>query len=278
MLTSFNSGQKYHKQMERVHVLIDKLVEQKQQNAPASQMLVTVQLLQKELLIQQQNNTPTTSKVTVVMPAHNNAVRHERPAKPIVIEQPKYVEKEVPQPEPAPTFKEEYILRKPIVEEAIEANSISPQPQMEATPRPVVNQAHLPFDPIAETPTLMQHQPKKEVYQLMMQPEDEQKAAQELSLNDKLKQEKIELGQVLKESPIKDLRKAIGINDKFTFVNELFRGDEAMYERSIKTINSFNILPEAEYWINRELKVKLGWNDSKDVVQHFYQLVRRRFS
>jgi len=82
----------------------------------------------------------------------------------------------------------------------------------------------------------------------------------------------------LKDAPIKDLRKGIGINDRFTFVNELFRGDDAMYERSIKTINGFHILSEAEYWINRELKFKLGWNDSKEVVQHFYQLVRRRFS
>ncbi len=82
----------------------------------------------------------------------------------------------------------------------------------------------------------------------------------------------------MKDAPIKDLRRGIGINDKFSFVSELFRGDEDMYERSIKTINSFHILPEAEYWMNRELKVKLGWNDNKELVQHFYQLVRRRFS
>jgi hypothetical protein len=93
-----------------------------------------------------------------------------------------------------------------------------------------------------------------------------------------LKQENKELGHVLKDSPVKDLRKAVGINERFVFVQELFRGDEVMYERSIKTINNFQILQEAEYWMNRELKVKLGWNDNKDIVQHFYQLVRRRFS
>ena len=80
------------------------------------------------------------------------------------------------------------------------------------------------------------------------------------SLNDRLKEEKIELAHVLKDTPIKDLRKGIGINDRFTFVNELFRGDEAMYERSIKTINAFNILSEAEYWIYRELSFKFAWN------------------
>ncbi len=37
-----------------------------------------------------------------------------------------------------------------------------------------------------------------------------------------------------------------------------------MYERSIKTINAFRILPEAEYWMERELKVKLGWDENRD--------------
>ncbi|HMC99953.1 MAG TPA: hypothetical protein VKH37_07365, partial [Ferruginibacter sp.] len=78
--------------------------------------------------------------------------------------------------------------------------------------------------------------------------------------------------------PIRDLKKAIGVNDRFLFINELFRGDESMYERSIKTINSFSILPEAEYWIQRELKVKNGWDDNDAIVKQFYQLVKRRFS
>ena len=51
-----------------------------------------------------------------------------------------------------------------------------------------------------------------------------------------------------------------------------------MYERSIKTINGFRIFAEAEYWIERELKVKLGWEEDKPATRHFYQLVKRRFS
>ena len=93
-----------------------------------------------------------------------------------------------------------------------------------------------------------------------------------------MKQGKAELMEVLKLTPVKDLRKAIGINDRFHFVNELFRGDESMYERSIKTINNFNIYAEAEYWIHRELKVKLAWDDNRDIVKEFYHIVKRRFS
>ena len=120
-----------------------------------------------------------------------------------------------------------------------------------------------------EIPTFSQYNVGKEVNEAIGQQE---------SLNDKLKENRTEVMHIIKDTPVRDLRKAIGINDRFVFINELFRGDEPMYERSIKTINSFNIYPEAEYWMNRELKIKLGWDDTRETVRHFYQLVKRRFS
>jgi hypothetical protein len=103
-------------------------------------------------------------------------------------------------------------------------------------------------------------------------------ANQTESLNEKLKEERVEVAAALQGTPIRDLKKAIGINDRFLFVNELFRGDENMYERSLKTINGFSIYPEAQYWIQRELKVKLSWPDNSEAVKIFDQLVKRRFS
>ena len=131
------------------------------------------------------------------------------------------------------------------------------------------NQLDIHFDPMNEIPTFSQHKIGKEVNETVEHGE---------SRNDRLKENRNELMHSLKETPIRDLRKGIGINDRFVFISELFRGDEPMYERSIKTINSFNIYPEAEYWMNRELKIKLGWDDTKEIVKHFYQLVKRRFA
>ncbi len=122
---------------------------------------------------------------------------------------------------------------------------------------------------LKEIPTLAQQEPRKELNEAM--------AGVQASLNDSLKNPVLEVGHLLTEAPIRDLKKGIGVNDRFVFISELFRGDEAMYERSIKTINAFRIFAEAEYWIERELKVKLGWDGDKAVVQHFYQLVKRRF-
>jgi hypothetical protein len=136
-------------------------------------------------------------------------------------------------------------------------------------PKPT-GQLGLYFDPLTEIPTLSHQQGVREV--------NESVATQGESLNDKLKEDKTEVMHVLKDAPIRDLRKAIGINDRFVFISSLFRGDESMYERCIKTINSFSIYPEAEYWMNRELKVKLGWEEDNEAAQHFYQLVKRRFS
>jgi hypothetical protein len=131
------------------------------------------------------------------------------------------------------------------------------------------NQLDIHFDPMNEIPTFSQYKIGKEVNETVGHQE---------SFNDRLKENRTELMHSLKETPIRDLRKGIGINDRFVFISELFRGDEPMYERSIKTINSFNIYPEAEYWMNRELKIKLGWDDTKEIVKHFYQLVKRRFA
>ncbi|SDG79206.1 hypothetical protein [Chitinophaga filiformis] len=98
------------------------------------------------------------------------------------------------------------------------------------------------------------------------------------SLNDRLKQTQTELGDRFNEIPVKDLRQAIGINDKFQFIQELFRGDVDTYERSVKTINEMSSLQEAEYWIERELKIRQGWVDDNRTVRQFYNLVKKRFS
>jgi hypothetical protein len=78
--------------------------------------------------------------------------------------------------------------------------------------------------------------------------------------------------------PIKDLRSAIGINDKFQFIQELFGGDEKSFEVGIKTINAFKIFPEAQFYIKRELREKNNWDEESNIVKQFDQLIKRRFS
>jgi len=235
--------------MERIQILIGKLKEQTEQHASPAQMLVTVQMLQNELYQLQVsgNHTLGTSKVAVMLPKTIN----------ISVTEEVVQASEPFQKSPAK------------VEKKLEPDEMPAGRTRTAAPKRAET-SNLLFDPLFETPTLSHQHGVKEI--------NEMAARQTESLNDRLKQEKVEVVEVLKHEPIKDLRKAIGINDRFVFINDLFRGDEAMYERSVKTINSFYIFQEAEYWINRELIVKLGWDRDNEIVKHFYQLVKRRFS
>lgn len=238
--------------MERIELLINKLKEQFDQNADPSVLMGTVQLLQFELskLSQEdRHKTLGTAKVAVILPSSGSSSVISDTS---FSEYQKYAPKPLEQEPPVKEVKEKVL---------VEDDSISVVKRN--------GQLDMVFDPMTEIPTLS-HQPKPS--------EINQSADQNESLNEKLKQGKIELMEVLRETPVKDLRKAIGINDRFQFINDLFRGDESMYERSIKTINSFNIYAEAEYWISRELKTKLGWEKENPTVQQFDQLIKRRFS
>ena len=225
--------------MQRIEDLILKLKEQYEAQADNSQLLNTVQQL------------------------HNELLTAAKPAPPKVLGTSK-----VSVVMPANVSMETYQQYAPRVEQPVAQEKVETVLVDEGTLSIVQENGQLDmvFDPLSEIPTLAQ------------QLGEPAKSKNGESLNDKLKQGKTELLEFLKESPVKDLRKAIGINDRFSFISELFRGDEAMYERSVKTINGFNIYPEAEYWIIRELKTKLGWNPEHEMVLHFDHLVRRRFS
>ncbi len=245
--------------MERVSTLIKKLQKQLDENSSAELLLRTAQMLVVELAGSEESNPEKNrEKVSVIMPTVMNIFQDQGYSNATEIEPEEKLfeilqvdEKEI----------EEELER--IKKHAEVVNSMS------ANAKP-----GFVYDPIEDMPTLAHQTP------IEKKPEkrNEQRFEYQESLNDRLKETKIELSEKLTETPIKDLRKAIGVNDRYLFLNELFRGDEAMYERSIKTIQNFSIFAEAEYWIKRELKVKIGWHDGHPVVKQFDQLVKRRFS
>ena len=243
--------------MDRVETLSERLSNQLEKKASIEELLVTVQTLQAELLhLQSTESESSQSKVAINIPSVFEEISTQE-------NQTEKKEFHVLQIDEADIDAELEQIRK--AAEAI--NSVS-----------LKNRPAAFFDPIEDTPTLSQQKPivpvennQKELNEVIAQKD-------QTSLNDKLKEDKKELSDTLKDTPVKDLKKAIGINDRFLFINELFSGDEIMYERSIKTINGFSIYAEAEYWIRRELKTKLGWNEQSSTVKQFDQIVKRRFS
>ncbi|SFN50545.1 hypothetical protein SAMN05428949_3060 [Chitinophaga sp. YR627] len=300
--------------MEKISALIDKLQELKNSNAGLQSISYYVQLLQAEILhartlereqerAQQKKQDshiavilPTAPLTTGTGPA---TITVETPVatspEPIVLEErqqpvpvpaaapaaastltlprhhtsmPKPVEPAPsPKPEPVPEEKKPAFI-------TIYGNAQSQQqvnPPVPPAPAPVFNgngeKAHV-TEKKPETNGVRKE--LKELNQLVAQGST--------SLNDRWRQSHTEVADRLGDMPVKDLRQAIGINDKFQFIQELFRGDVDTYERSVRTINELHSLQEAEYWIERELKIRQGWDDENRTVRQFYNLVKKRFS
>jgi hypothetical protein len=272
--------------MYRVKTLIDKLRRQLDGQASAADMLLTVQMLQHELQAQPAGTLALAPGVAVQMPsaippANGKPVMPMplvadglSPIKSAVAAQPPLAD-ENPFVPAASDSEPEKVVAVLQVDEAELAAELEELKRNAATLQQLSAGAKPPtlFDLASEEIPTLAHQPAaQEVHQLI-------NTGDALSLNDlHASQPAPELSEKLSDSPVKDLKKAIGINDRFLFISELFRGDEVMYERSIKTINSFAIWPEAEYWIRRELKTKLGWLDAEPTVKLFDQLVKRRFA
>lgn len=77
----------------------------------------------------------------------------------------------------------------------------------------------------------------------------------------------------LQSRPISDIGKAIGLNDKFLYINELFKGDSALYKNTLDRINSSNDFNDAFSFLNDQF----GWDMKEDSAQKFMELVRRKF-
>jgi hypothetical protein len=252
--------------MERVETLAKKLLEQLDQHTPIDQLMMTVQMLQSELV--HLKSTNSASAQTGISASVHIPVSPEPkiPATVSMVEEPQLQ---------APAKEEKTILVLEVNEEEIEAELEEIKRNAKAKEQiSVQNKPQLLFDPVEDIPTLTHQAPRENAVKKEL---NEQIGETAGSLNEKLRQAKIELSETLQDVPVKDLKKAIGLNDRFLFIKELFRGDETMYERSIKTINGFGIYGEAEFWIKRELKLKLGWDDKSPTVKQFDQLVRRRF-
>ena len=88
------------------------------------------------------------------------------------------------------------------------------------------------------------------------------------------KQPQNNLSTRMQSRPIEDLAKAIGLNDKFRFIRELFDGDREKYHEAIQILNELPSYQEAEHYINQ----RFDWDQEKPEVQKFMELVRRKFS
>lgn len=75
-------------------------------------------------------------------------------------------------------------------------------------------------------------------------------------------------------APISDLRQAIGINDKFLMIRDLFGGDGALFDSTIEALNAQETLDDCMIYIAEHF----AWNSESDSAALIMELLERKFA
>jgi hypothetical protein len=89
-------------------------------------------------------------------------------------------------------------------------------------------------------------------------------------LASKIKSE--DLSSKLKAMPITNISNALGLNDKFELINELFNGDKELFERTMQVLNMAGSFVEAYNYLNENF----DWDMGGPHVQRILELIRRK--
>jgi len=101
--------------------------------------------------------------------------------------------------------------------------------------------------------------------------------SEESTLNEKISQEGFSVATKLEKQKISDLIGAIGINERFAFINDLFEGNADDFNEALKKLNSFAEYKEACRYLDAEIRPKYNWDEENQVVLEFLDLIEKRY-
>lgn len=78
-----------------------------------------------------------------------------------------------------------------------------------------------------------------------------------------------------KNARVESLKKAIGINEKFFFINELFEGDLNEYNSVIESLDQFKTLEDSLSYLHN-LSEERNWNDHAEAFSNLKQFLERK--
>lgn len=76
----------------------------------------------------------------------------------------------------------------------------------------------------------------------------------------------------------KDIRKLIGINDQYLFLNELFANDKSAYENALTTLNGFDSYQQSYNWLWSKTALLNNWDEEDKTTQEFFEILKTHFS
>ena len=87
----------------------------------------------------------------------------------------------------------------------------------------------------------------------------------------------ISLADQFGQQPIIDLKKEIGINERYLMTENLFSGDSEAFTNAITQLNQLNNHNDALDYLKKELSKKYNWNLKSNHVKRLFKLVERRY-
>src|SRR5690606_23059311 len=76
----------------------------------------------------------------------------------------------------------------------------------------------------------------------------------------------------------KDIRKAIGINDKYLYLNELFNNHKSNYEETLDRLGGLDNYQQAEEWLWSGIAKDNHWTREDATVEDFFSMLQKFFA
>ncbi|MBQ6882122.1 MAG: hypothetical protein IJN55_06110 [Alistipes sp.] len=80
--------------------------------------------------------------------------------------------------------------------------------------------------------------------------------------------------QIHRQSAVVDLRRAVGVNDKYLLIRDLFGGNGSLYEITIRRLNEFQTFDECLIYIAKNF----SWNPDSDGARLLMDVLERKFA
>jgi len=79
--------------------------------------------------------------------------------------------------------------------------------------------------------------------------------------------------------PVRDLTKALSINERYFTIQELFGGDSALFKQTLQKLDGLSNFHEAREALIHDVAPKFEWGTAakKKKAENFIKLVRRRY-
>ncbi|MBC7920305.1 MAG: hypothetical protein H7Z75_04370 [Ferruginibacter sp.] len=111
----------------------------------------------------------------------------------------------------------------------------------------------------------------------------------ELSLNERFSKEQQTLNDSLRQATkgttldrqlktrIENIKSAIPLNQKFVFINELFKGDAAAYHQALNELEQCSTYQSANQLLRESYAKAYGWNMDGEEAEAFFEIIERKF-